>query len=63
MVHFTLTQQFSSLEKRSLVVFHFKLVIKGECWCQEHYTVSIVSDKHTLMCLLRGHRGLISNQF
>lgn len=32
MVHFTLTQHFSSLEKntRSLVVFHFKLVIKGE---------------------------------
>lgn len=32
MVHFTLTQQFSSLEKKhSLVVFHFNLVIVGEC--------------------------------
>lgn len=32
MVQFTLTHQFSSLEKKhSLVVFHFNLVIKGEC--------------------------------
>lgn len=61
MVQFTLTHQFSSLEKKhSLVVFHFNLVIKGECLVLR--TLNCVHCVHCVMtniylCALFGVTG------